>query len=264
MFFKLTSINDPCLNQYTQFNESQRYHIYEPEIGTFIAESSKVIFRALKSGYEPLSLLLSEEDKEKEKNLLVFFNHLPVYLLDENELLKMKGYGLIRGPLCLMRRKLTISSKTFKDYQRIAVLDNIENPGNIGSIFRNAAATGIDALIIGKGCADPLYKRSIRVSMGAVFQIPFIYCDDYISLLHQFHYSTIALALKKDSIPIDSDILKQDKPAIILGNEGEGLSDDILNKCDYKAIIPMYHHTDSLNVAAASAIAFWELRNRRI
>ena len=183
MFFKLTSINDPCLNQYTQFNESQRYHIYEPEIGTFIAESSKVIFRALKSGYEPLSLLLSEEDKEKEKNLLVFFNHLPVYLLDENELLKMKGYGLIRGPLCLMRRKETISSKIFKNYQRIAVLDNIENPGNIGSIFRNAAATGIDGLIIGKGCADPLYKFQWELFFRFLLSIVMIIYLYYISFI---------------------------------------------------------------------------------
>lgn len=273
----IININDfsaPELDIYARLNEAQLLHYFEPKEGIFIAESSKVIERALDAGYEPLSMLMDERHIEGEaKNIIYKISHMdiPIYTADFDILTKLSGYQFSRGALCAMRRKpLSSLEDICQSTRRIAILEDVVNPTNIGAIFRSAAALNIDAILLTRACCDPLYRRSIRVSMGTVFQIPWTYFDNDcswpengISTLKSMGFKTVAMALRDDSVNIDNPkLLSEDKLAIILGTEGEGLGNSTIDDCDYTVRIPMSHGVDSLNVAAASAIAFWQLGNR--
>ncbi len=269
---KITDFSASELDIYTKLNETQLLHYFEPKEGLFIAESSKVIERALNAGYEPFSMLLDEKHITGEaKDLMKYFSDIPVFIADFELLTKLSGYQFSRGALCAMRRKpLKKLSHICEKARRIAILENVVNPTNIGAIFRSAAALNIDAVLLTSACCDPFYRRSIRVSMGTVFQIPWTYFDknqiwptDGMSTLKSMGFKTVAMALRDDSVNIDHPaLLAEDKLAIILGTEGEGLNDKTINTCDYTVRIPMSHGVDSLNVAAASAVAFWQLGNR--
>lgn len=255
------------LSIYRLTSEVQLYRYNEPEPGLFIAESAKVIMRSLDCGYEPISLLYDKNQLHEELQQLLkrLDNTVPVYESDTDTLKNITGFNLTRGVLCAMRRRpLPALDKVCAAAKRIAILDNIENPTNVGAIFRSAAAMGIDALLLTSECADPLYRRAIRVSMGNVFLIPWTILkkgEDYIAALKKMGYTTIAMALREDSLSIDAKELKAlDKIAIILGNEGEGLSAETIKNSDHTVMIPMMNGVDSLNVAAASAVAFWELK----
>lgn len=232
--------------------------------GLFIAESPKVIRVALEEGYEPVSLLCEKKHIEGDASGIIRDNpEMPVYTGSRELLAKLTGYKLTRGVLCAMRRKQPIEpSLICRNSRRIAVIEAVCDTTNIGSIFRSAAALGIDGILLTPDSCDPFNRRSIRVSMGSVFKVPWAFSVDPVEVLKNSGFITVALTLHKDSIPIDSPILKQYRRlAMVVGTEGEGLSPEIIAKCDYKAIIPMYHNVDSLNVGAAAAVAFWELRN---
>lgn len=257
------------LKIYKSYNETQLLHYYEPNPGVFIAESPKVIERALNAGYEPISMLLEEGHVQTEAapviSRLESEYNVPVYLAKAEILVSLTGYELTRGALCAMKRKSLPDVKDIcKTANKVAVLENVVNPTNIGSIVRNAAALGLDAILFTKGCADPLYRRALRVSMGTALQIPWTFFDNsdssYIDDLKSLGFTTIAMALKDDSKSInDPSLYENPKTAIVLGTEGEGLCDDTISKCDYTVCIPMKHGVDSLNVASASAIAFWSV-----
>lgn len=337
----VSDLKDEKLAVYTGVNETQLKHYYEPKEGLFICESPKVIRRALDAGYEPESFLLEPKYLEGEDaDLLQRCEEVPVYAAETKVLSRLTGYFLTGGMLCAMKRKPMASAeellknRCFRQQDpaeshgtcsalsspvrkpdpaavsifsgpvrsRIAVLEDIENPTNIGAIFRSAAAMKIDAVLLTEGCSDPLYRRAARVSVGTVFQIPWTYLHtdaalsltrkewretseqaflevsitqekstfpdipvrdekiNYIDVLHQLGYRTAALALSEDSVSIDDPRLKEEpKLAIILGNEGNGLPEKTIAACDYVVKIPMAEGIDSLNVAAASAVAFWEL-----
>lgn len=269
---EITDFNAPELDIYARLNESQLLHLYEPENGIFIAESPIVIERALDSGYEPISLLLEKKHIDTQAHdIILRCKDIPVFTAEFDVLTHLTGFPLTRGALCAMRRTNLptledICSKT----RRIAVLENVVNPTNIGAIFRSAAALNVDALLLTPACSNPLYRRSIRVSMGTVFQIPWTYlpCDDNtcaangLSQLKSMGFATAAMALTDKSVSIkDPALLSEEKLAIVLGTEGEGLSQRTIENCDYTVKIPMSHGVDSLNVAAASAVAFWQLCN---
>ena len=245
----IIEINDfsaPELDIYARTSEVQLLRYNEPVPGFFIAESPKVIERACSAGYEPFSFLVEHKDLEGEaKELLERFPEIPVYTAEYEILVKLTGYALTRGLLCVMKRRtLPTVEEICQNTRRIAILENVVNPTNIGAIFRSAAALHMDAILLTGGCSDPLYRRASRVSMGTVFQIPW----------------TVAMALQDDSFSIDDPQLHaQEKLAIILGTEGDGLAAETIADCDYTVKIPMSHGVDSLNVAAASAVAFWEL-----
>ena len=268
----IIEINDfsaPELDIYARTSEVQLLRYNEPAPGFFIAESPKVIERACNAGYEPVSFLVEHKDLEGEaKELLERFPEIPVYTAEYETLVKMTGYALARGMLCVMRRRaLSSIEEICQNARRIAILENVVNPTNIGAIFRSAAALHMDAVLLTSGCSDPLYRRASRVSMGTVFQIPWTYFDKKISwpedgmkTLRKLGFKTVAMALRDDSFSIDDPQLhEQEKLAIILGTEGDGLASDTIADCDYTVKIPMSHGVDSLNVAAASAVAFWEL-----
>ena len=268
----IIEINDfsaPELDIYARTSEVQLLRYNEPAPGFFIAESPKVIERACSAGYEPVSFLVEHKDLEGEaKELLERFPEIPVYTAEYETLVKMTGYALARGMLCVMRRRaLSSIEEICQNARRIAILENVVNPTNIGAIFRSAAALHMDAVLLTSGCSDPLYRRASRVSMGTVFQIPWTYFDKKISwpedgmkILRKLGFKTVAMALRDDSFSIDDPQLhEQEKLAIILGTEGDGLASDTIADCDYTVKIPMSHGVDSLNVAAASAVAFWEL-----
>ena len=268
----IIEINDfsaPELDIYARTSEVQLLRYNEPAPGFFIAESPKVIERACNAGYEPVSFLVEHKDLEGEaKELLERFPEIPVYTAEYETLVKMTGYALARGMLCVMRRRaLSSIEEICQNARRIAILENVVNPTNIGAIFRSAAALHMDAVLLISGCSDPLYRRASRVSMGTVFQIPWTYFDKKISwpedgmkTLRKLGFKTVAMALRDDSFSIDDPQLhEQEKLAIILGTEGDGLASDTIADCDYTVKIPMSHGVDSLNVAAASAVAFWEL-----
>lgn len=267
---QINDLNIPELDIYTKLNEVQLLHYFEPDKkGFFIAESAKVIGRALDSGCMPYSMLVDERELEGgAKDLLARCPRIPVYTASSSVLTKLTGYHLTRGILCAMYRPaLPTISELCKNARRIVVLENIENPTNIGAIFRSAAALGMDAILLTPACSNPLYRRASRVSMGTVFQIPWTYIGESrdhwptkgMAQLHDMGFKTLSMALKEDSLAIDEPLLLQEeKLAIILGNEGDGLSADTLAACDYTVKIPMFHGVDSLNVAAASAIAFWQ------
>lgn len=270
---EITDFNTPELDIYARFTEVQLLRIYEPETGLFIAESPKVITRALDAGYVPISFLAERKHLIGETlEVITRCNNVPVYVADFEVLAKLTGYQLTRGMLCAMQRKpLPNIEETCSDARRIAVLENVVNPTNVGAIFRSAAALNIDAVLLTSGCSDPLYRRAARVSMGTVFQIPWTFLDthvtdeaiSYLTPLQNLGFKTAAMALSDNSVSIDNPMLLSEKKlAIVLGTEGDGLAASTIADCDYTVRIPMSHGVDSLNVAAASAVAFWELGKR--
>lgn len=270
---EITDFNKPELDIYARYNEAQLLHLYEPDTGIFIAESPIVIERALNAGYSPISILAERKHiEDKAKKIIESCGEIPVYTADFDVLTKLTGFKLTRGMLCAMRRlKLPRLDTVCADARRIAVLENVVNPTNIGAVFRSAAALNIDAVILTAACSDPLYRRAVRVSMGTVFQIPWTYLTDYkdktkqgLDCLHKLGFKTAAMALSDNSISIDdSRLLSEERLAIVLGAEGDGLDKETIEKCHYTVRIPMAHGVDSLNVAAASAVAFWELGKKK-
>ena len=265
---EIRDLEIPELEVYIDKKEVQLLHYYEPEPGIFIAESPNVILRALEAGYEPLSLLMEKKPlDEKERAILDRCGEIPVYTASLEVLTRITGYQLARGMLCAMRRKVLPSLKEIcEGKRRIAILEDVVNPTNVGAIFRSAAALSMDAVLLTKGSSDPLYRRAVRVSMGCVFQIPWTIMDagDWpertMQELRSMGYRTAAMALKEDSVSLrDERLKKEEKLAIVLGAEGDGLAGRTIADCDYTVMIPMTHGVDSLNVAAASAVAFWEL-----
>lgn len=267
---EITDFSAPELDVYARLSEGQLLNRHEPEKGLFIAESPKVIERALNAGYEPVSLLLETKHIEGEAREIVSrCKDLPVYTASFEVLTNLTGFQLTRGALCAMRRRALPSvEEVCSGAHRIAILENVMNPTNVGAIFRSAAALGVDAVLLTPACSNPLYRRAIRVSMGTVFQIPWTFLGDEtfawpqpgIQKLRELGFKTAAMALNDNSVPINNpDLMSEEKLAIILGTEGDGLADVTIEDCDYTVRIPMAHGVDSLNVAAASAIAFWQL-----
>lgn len=267
---KITDFSAPELDIYARLTENQLLNRHEPEKGIFIAESPKVVERALNAGYEPLSLLLESKHITGEaREIVARCQNIPIYTAEFEVLKQLTGFPLTRGVLCAMRRKPLLPAETVcAQTHRIAVLENVVNPTNVGAIFRSAAALGIDAILLTPACSNPLYRRASRVSMGTVFQIPWTYIgtdeklwpQDGMQMLKSLGFKTAAMALKQDSIAInDPRLSAEEKLAIILGTEGDGLAAATIADCDYTVLIPMSHEVDSLNVAAASAVAFWEL-----
>lgn len=270
---EINDITAPELDVYARTSEVQLLRYYEPEPGLFIAESPKVIERALNAGYEPLSFLVEHKDLEAEaKQILERYPEIPVYTAEYDVLVGMTGYALARGMLCAMkRRRLPSVEGICQNTSRIAILENVVNPTNIGAIFRSAAALHMDAVLLTSGCSDPLYRRAARVSMGTIFQIPWTYFDkksswpeEGMKSIQNLGFKTVAMALRDDSFSIDDPkLLAEEKLAIVLGTEGDGLASQTIADCDYTVKIPMSHGVNSLNVAAASAVAFWELGRKR-
>ena len=301
---EIKDLDAPELQIYYNLNEAQLFHYFEPKPGIFIAESPKVIKRALDAGCVPMSFLMekkhvktqakeilarceklqSQDIKQTDKmeaengNSSMAAEHdipvctaeceIPVYIAEIEVLAKITGYQLTRGMLCAMYRPTLPSVEQIcKNARRVAILENVANPTNVGAIFRSAAALGMDAVLLTSACADPLYRRASRVSMGTVFQIPWTYFDKNacwpdgaMDVLHKLGYKTAAMALRDDSVSIDDEkMMAEEKLAIVLGTEGDGLADHTIADCDYTVKIPMTHGVDSLNVAAASAVAFWQL-----
>ena len=262
---EITDFNEPKLDAYARLSEAQLLNKDHPEDGMFIAESPKVIVRALDAGYEAVSFLVEKRQIEGEaKEILERCPNIPVYTAQFDVLTQLTGFKLTRGMLCLMRRKPLLDLHAVCDgKRRIVVLENVMNPTNIGAIFRSAAALNIDAVLLTSGCSNPLYRRAIRVSMGTVFQVPWTFVpEDWQKQLCDLGYETAAMALTDESISLRDPVLsKVEKLAIVMGTEGEGLAKDTISDCDYTIKIPMSHGVDSLNVAAASAVAFWQLGN---
>ena len=301
---EIKDLDAPELQIYYNLNEAQLFHYFEPKPGIFIAESPKVIKRALDAGCVPMSFLMekkhvktqakeilarceklqSQDIKQTDKmeaengNSSMAAEHdipvctaeceIPVYIAEIEMLAKITGYQLTRGMLCAMYRPTLPSVEQLcKNARRVAILENVVNPTNVGAIFRSAAALGMDAVLLTSACADPLSRRASRVSMGTVFQIPWTYFDKNacwpdgaMDVLHKLGYKTAAMALRDDSVSIDDEkMMAEEKLAIVLGTEGDGLADHTIADCDYTVKIPMTHGVDSLNVAAASAVAFWQL-----
>ncbi len=279
----LDDLNGADLDPYVRLNEAQLFHALEPNPGLFIAESPKVIERALRAGYQPASLLVEEKaltrdladlDHEMAANQTSGLGQTPIYVANSELLRQLPGYNLLRGALAAMHRVKRLELADFlatmpAEHPRIAVLESVVNPANIGAIFRSAAALGIDGVIVTSDSADPFYRRSSRVAMGTVFQVPWTYVDAKtwqhagIDLLHQAGYQTAAMALRHNTVSIDDPKLTAvDRLAIIMGSEGPGLKEATIEQSDFTIKIPMAPGVDSLNVAAASALAFWELGNR--
>ena len=260
---EVTDFSDPELDIYARLTEVQLLNRREPDKGIFIAESPKVIERALNAGCVPISFLMETRHVENQaKELIARCGDIPVFTAGLDVLTQLTGFKLTRGMLCAMYRpKLPTVEDICKNARRVAVLEDVMNPTNVGAIFRSAAALGIDAVVLTSASSDPLYRRSIRVSMGTVFQVPWTYLGEGgISDLRRLGFKTAAMALKSDSLPIyDPRLAKIDKLAIVLGTEGDGLAAGTIADCDYTVRIPMAHGVDSLNVAAASAVAFYQL-----
>ena len=270
---ELTDYSAPELDVYARLTEAQLRSKRDPEKGMFIAESPKVIERALNAGYEPVSLLMERRHIEGQaRELIARCPDLPIYTADRELLADLTGYELTRGILCAMRRKpLPSVESVCANAQRVAVLESIVDPTNVGAIFRSAAALNMDAVLVSPTCCDPLSRRAVRVSMGTVFQIPWTRIGDRaaqwphpgMDRLQSMGFKTAAMALSGNSVSIDNpNLLAEPKLAIMLGTEGDGLSAKTIADCDYTVKIPMSHEVDSLNVAAASAVAFWQLRLR--
>lgn len=267
---EITDFTAPELDVYARLTEGQLKNRAEPEKGLFIAESPKVIDRALDAGYEPVSLLMEHKHVDGQaKDIISRCGDVPVFTSTLDVLTQLTGFQLTRGVLCAMRRRPVPSAESIcKNARRIAVLEDVMNPTNIGAIFRSAAALNMDAVLLTPACCDPLYRRAVRVSMGTVFQIPWADIGSEVSdwphpgidLLHEWGFKTAAMALREDTVSVDDpDLMKEEKLAIILGTEGDGLANTTIADCDYTVKIPMSHGVDSLNVAAASAVAFWQL-----
>ena len=269
----ITDFYNEALDVYARLTENQLLNRDDPSKGIFIAESPKVIERALDAGCIPLSFLVEDKHVETQaKELLLRCPDIPVYTAPFELLTQLTGFALTRGMLCAMRRPALPSvSELCRTSSRIAILENVMNPTNVGAIFRSAAALHMDAILLTPGCSNPLYRRAIRVSMGTVFQIPWTFFDDTSSwqdagmqTLREHGFLTVAMALRNDSVSIDDPRLTSaEKLAVILGSEGDGLASETIADCDYTVKIPMAHGVDSLNVAAASAVAFWELGKKR-
>ena len=281
MIVRLESLDDPRLDAYARLTEVQLRSKLEPAQGIFIAESDKVVKRALAGGMEPLSLLMEEKwlpvMQPVIDDMARRFPDAPAFVAPEGELRKLTGYELTRGALGAFRRPpLPTVADVCAGARRVAVLEDITNHTNVGAIFRSAAALGIDAVLVTPACYDPLYRRAVRVSMGTVFQVPWTrigeeagagatgtggWAPDGVPLLHELGFKTAAFALTDDSVPLDDPALNaEERLALVFGTEGDGLAHDTIARCDYTVRIPMACGVDSLNVAAASAVAFWQLR----
>lgn len=281
---EIKDFNAPELDVYARLTEAQLLNKDHPEDGMFIAESPKVIGRALDAGYTPVSVLVEQrqlEENDETRQVLRRYENtdIPIYTADFDVLEKLTGFKLTRGMLCVMRRRpLQNYLELCAGKSRIAILENVMNPTNVGAIFRSAAALHMEAVLLTPGCSDPLYRRASRVSMGTVFQVPWTFIQDEneircqreilwpkqaITELKQMGYKTAALALTDDSVSIDDpDLMQEERLAVILGTEGDGLMQETMELCDYTVKIPMAQGVDSLNVAAASAVAFWQLGKR--
>lgn len=288
---RITDFDAPELDVYARLSEGQLLNRAEPEQGIFIAESPNVIMRALESGCRPLSFLVETRHIETQAAALAerfpVCEDVPVYTADLDVLVQLTGFPMTRGILCAMRRPALLSVEEIcADAKCIVILEEVENPTNIGAIFRSAAALGVDGVLLTPGCSNPLYRRAARVSMGTVFQIPWTFIPEKprkkrrrplgaaeetdrswpagcISLLHSMGFATAAMALSEDSVPIDDPVLLSEKRlALVLGTEGDGLAAKTIAQCDYTVRIPMAHGVDSLNVAAAGAVAFYQLARR--
>jgi len=269
-WMEITGLDLPELNIYVGASEVQLLRYFEPQPGVFVAESPNVIMRALDAGCEPLSFLVEKKQAEgAAKELLARVEKVPAYVAEAEVLKQLTGFEMTRGVLCAMRRRtMPAMEEICAGARRIVVLENVMNPTNVGAIFRSAAALGMDGILLTDGCADPLYRRASRVSMGTVFQIPWTYLDKHTAKwpepamenLREMGFKTAAMALTDESVGIDYPALQaEEKLAIVLGTEGDGLATSTIANCDYTVKIPMAHGVDSLNVAAASAVAFWEL-----
>ena len=284
---EVADLNRSELVVYAELSERQLATIYEPAEGLFIAESPKVIGRALDGGYEPVSFLAEKGQLAEAEEILNRMEDVPIYVAPDEILTKLTGYHLTRGLWCAMRRRtLPTIEEVCQGAKRIAILEEVVNPTNVGALFRCAAALGMDAVILTGGCSDPLYRRASRVSMGTVFQIPWtmlskkdgIWPEQAMKTLKEMGFKTAAMALRDDSVSIDDEKMalredsvgiddpqlnREEKLAVVLGTEGDGLAGDTIADCDYTVMIPMAHGVDSLNVAAAGAVAFWQLGHQR-
>ena len=273
-YINIENINSPELAVYTKLTENQLYHYYEPDIGVFVSESANVVLRALEAGYEPISLLVESHRIEKEARPVIEFieqhypeNDVKVYIADHEMVKDLTGYALVRGLWAVLRRKPLEKLADFcKDKKKLAVLYDTMNPTNAGAIIRSAAALGVEGVVLTSSSVNPLSRRSARVSMGTVFQVPWTMASpdengsELIKRLHSYGFKTAAMALSDDSISVSDKILKTiDRLAIVMGTEGDGLPQNVIRECTYTVKIPMYNNVDSLNVAAASAVAFWEI-----
>ena len=266
VFIEITDFLSPALDVYARLTENQLINRADPDNAMFIAESPLVIGRALDAGYEPVSVLMEARHRNGAgaEILSRLGAEVPVFTAPDSVLVRLTGFHLTRGMLCCMRRRALPSAEALcRDARRVAVLENVMNPTNIGAIFRSAAALGMDAVLLTSAGSDPLYRRASRVSMGNVFLIPWTYLPeegDWTQLLRSFGFRTVAMALRDDSVRLDDPRLAaEEKLAIVMGTEGDGLASTTIASCDYTVKIPMYHGVDSLNVAAASAVAFYEL-----
>ena len=262
---EITNFSDPALDVYARLTEAQLLNRHCLSEGLFIAESPNVIDRALAAGYEPVSFLVEKRLYRGQTKEVIDRCDVPAFTAEFDLLTQLTGYQLTRGMLCAMRRKeLPAVEEILEQATRVAVLEDVMNPTNLGAIFRSAAALGMDAVLLTPGCSNPLYRRSCRVSMGTVFQVKWTHLpEDWMALLRRHGWKTAAMALKEDTLPIDDPVLAQaEKLAVVLGTEGDGLKDETISGCDYTVKIPMSHEVDSLNVAAASAVAFWQLGKR--
>lgn len=267
MIIEIDNLLSDELKPYAALNEIQLKRLFEPELGAFIAESPKVIRLALNAGYEPISILIERKYINGQgTDIIERCGDIPIYTADSEVLTCITGFKLTQGILCLMKRRELLSVKEIcRKATRIAILEDIMNQTNVGAIIRSSAALNIDAVLLTPACSDPLYRRSIRVSMGTVFKTPWAYFDvqspNYVYELKKMGFTTAAMALHSNTVDIDNPILKsKEKIAVILGTEGEGLKETTIESCDYTVKIPMADGVDSLNVAAASAVAFWQLR----
>ena len=269
---EITDFAAPELDIYARLTGGQLLNRHEPDKGIFIAESPKVIERALDAGCVPISMLMEKKHVESQaREIIRRCGDIPVYAAEFDVLTQLTGFHLTRGMLCAMYRPpLPGTEEICAGARRIAVLENVMNPTNVGAIFRSAAALNMEGILLTSACSNPLYRRAIRVSMGTVFQIPWTFLDSRLSwpregmgFLHELGFVTAAMALNDDSVSIDdSGLMSEEKLAIILGTEGDGLAAGTIAGCDYTVRIPMSHGVDSLNVAAASAVAFWQLGRR--
>ncbi len=272
---RITDIADGRLDMYARLTDVQLRSHLESEHGIFVAESAKVVARALDAGYEPVSLVVPDHRLVREGGLVARFEEAgyPVFCVPREELAKLAGFEVTRGVLAAMRRKrLPEVRELLESARRVAVLEDVTNHANVGSVFRNAAALGLDAVLVSPECCDPLYRRAVRVSMGTVFQVPWVrlegedgrWLDDAMRHLREAGFATCALALRDDAVALDDPALKRHgKLAMFFGTEGGGLADATIEACDHVVVIPMRHGVDSLNVAATSAVAFWELARER-
>ena len=277
-FIEITDINASELDVFSRITEPQLRTYFEPEIGIFLAETANVIMRAIEAGYEPLSMLVESERLEAEAGPVFEciekycgkekLESMPIYIAGREIVTQLTGYTLVRGLWMTLRRRPEITVEEFcKDKKRITVLMDVVNPTNVGAIIRSAAALGMDGVLLTHASVDPLTRRSARVSMGTCFQIPWTKATleqseglNLLDILHSYGFKTVAMALTEDSTSIDNDEIRaNEKLAVLMGSEGPGLPKEVIAASDYRVMIPMYHGVDSLNVAAASAVAFWEL-----